>query len=69
MMFAQVIVDIAHEAVDRVFTYRVPEGMELQVGMRVRVPFGPRQKEGYILGFSDDPGMDIAKVKSVIAHL
>ena len=69
MMFAQVIVDIAHEAVDRVFTYRVPEGMELQVGMRVRVPFGPRQKEGYILGFSDDPGMDIAKVKSVIAPL
>ena len=69
MMFAQVIVDIAHEAVDRVFTYRVPEGMELEVGMRVRVPFGPRQKEGCILAFSQDPGMDTAKVKSVIAPL
>ena len=69
MMYAQVIVDIAHEAVDRVFTYRVPDGMELQVGMRVSVPFGARQKEGYILGFSEDPGMDAAKVKSVIAPL
>ena len=50
-MFAEVIVDIAHEAVDRVFTYRVPEGMRLEIGMRVRVPFGARPKEGCVLGF------------------
>ena len=68
-MFAQVIVDIAHEAVDRVFTYRVPAGMTLQVGMRVRVPFGPRQKEGYILGFSDAADLPSEKIKSIIAPL
>ena len=35
MKYAQVIVDIASSAVDRVFTYRVPEGLDLQRGMRV----------------------------------
>ena len=50
--FAQVIVDIAHADVDRVFTYAIPQGMALQVGMRVDVPFGHQEKEGYVLGFA-----------------
>ena len=33
-MFCQVIVDINHEDVDRVFTYRVPKGMTLCPGIR-----------------------------------
>ena len=69
MMYAQVIVDIAHESLDRVFTYRVPEGMTLQAGMRVRVPFGPHQKEGCVLGFSDQADLEESKIKSVIAPL
>ena len=68
-MFAEVIVDIAHEAVDRVFTYRVPEGMRLEIGMRVRVPFGARPKEGCVLGFSDHADLDESRIKSVIAPL
>ena len=31
-MYAEIIVDIAAEQVDRVFTYRVPEGMTLLPG-------------------------------------
>ena len=69
MMYAQVIVDIASAAVDRVFTYRVPAGMALERGMRVRVPFGPQQKEGYVLGFSETAEMDESKIRSVIAPL
>ena len=42
-MYAEIIVDIASEQVDRVFTYRVPDGMELEPGFRVKVPFGPRE--------------------------
>ena len=41
-MYAEIIIDIASEQIDRVFTYRVPEDMRLAPGMRVRVPFGPR---------------------------
>ena len=54
MAFCQVIVDIAHEDVDRVFTYRVPEGMKLCPGMRVHVPFGRvRRVEGVVVAMAE----------------
>ncbi len=54
-MFAEVLVEIAHENVSKLFTYRVPEGMEIQPGTRVLVPFGPRKIEGYALRLADTP--------------
>ena len=63
-MYAQVIVDIASESVDRVFTYRVPEGMNIVRGMRVSVPFGPRSAEGYVLGLSDTAQLDESRIKA-----
>ena len=68
-MYARVIVDIAHEAVDRVFSYRVPDGMELCAGMRVQVPFGHQFKEGYVLGLSGTVPVEESRVKAVIAPL
>lgn len=40
-MFADVIIDIQHEKLDKIFQYRVPESMadELEPGMEVLVPF------------------------------
>ncbi len=40
--YAKVIIDISHEAVDRPFTYRIPEALRglVEVGSRVEVPFG-----------------------------
>ena len=69
MKYAQVIVDIASSAVDRVFTYRVPEGLDLQRGMRVRAPFGPQKKEGYVLGFSDTCDLDESKIRDIESRL
>ena len=63
--YAQVIVDIAHADVDRVFTYAIPDGMALQVGMRVAVPFGRQEKEGYVLGFSDDCELPPDRIRQV----
>ncbi|MBR1559632.1 MAG: hypothetical protein IJ646_05255 [Clostridia bacterium] len=40
MRYAEVIVDLSAEAVDRRFTYAVPEGLSLVPGMLVTVPFG-----------------------------
>ena len=57
-MYAQVIVDIAVEEVDRVFTYRVPQGMTVGPGYRVSVPFGPRMKEGYVLKLTQDAAIE-----------
>ncbi len=68
-MLAQVIVDIVHENVAHTFTYRVPEGMALSVGQRVEVPFGPRRKEGVVVGFSDTTDVPPEKLKSILAPL
>ena len=53
-MLAQVIVDIVHEQVAHTFSYLIPEGMPLSVGQRVEVPFGPRRKEGVVVGFAEN---------------
>lgn len=66
MPFCQVIVDIAHEDVDRVFTYRVPEGLRLCPGMRVHVPFGrQRQVEGVVVGIEETCDLPESRVKDV----
>ena len=46
-MFADIIIDITHEKLDKVFQYRIPPELEgvLQVGMEVIVPFGKGNKE------------------------
>ncbi|MBQ3131863.1 MAG: primosomal protein N', partial [Clostridia bacterium] len=64
-MFAQVIVDIAHSSVDRLFTYRAEDN--IAVGQRVLVPFGAGNKaiEGFVLGVSDSYDGTVA-LKSVI---
>ena len=67
--FAQVIIDIAHADVDRVFTYAVPEGMALKPGMRVMVPFGHQVKEGYVLTLSGSAGLNPARIREVMEPL
>lgn len=64
-MFCQVIVDINHEDVDRVFTYRVPKGMTLCPGMRVHVPFGPRKLEGVVVEMVQECDLSPERVKDV----
>lgn len=68
-MYAEIIVDIASEQVDRVFTYRVPEGMALQPGMRVRIPFGPREKEGFVIRLKEQADYEESRIKEVISPL
>ncbi|MBR3795830.1 MAG: primosomal protein N' [Clostridia bacterium] len=66
MAFCQVIVDIAHEDVDRVFTYRVPQGMKLCPGMRVHVPFGRQHRiEGVVVGMTEDCDLPESRVRDV----
>lgn len=62
-MFAQVIVDIAHSQVDRVFEYSCPDG--LKAGSRVKVPFGGRKIDGFVIGVSPVSSYPADKVKPV----
>ncbi len=68
-MYAQVIVDIAAEQVDRLFTYRIPEHVSVSCGYRVLVPFGSRTKEGYVVQVTSECTYAPEKVKDVIAPL
>ena len=57
MMYAQIVLPIAHKNVDKPFTYAVPAALQAQLtlGMAVYVPFGAGNKiyEGYVTGFTD----------------
>ncbi len=53
-MVAQVIVDVVHTNVAKPFTYLVPEDMQMSVGMRVRVPLGRRQVDGFVVALLPD---------------
>lgn len=59
-MFAKLIVDIAHAAVDRAFTYRIPEGLDVRPGHHVLIPFGQgnHTKEGFVLSISEESGLE-----------
>ena len=69
-MFADVIVDIQHEKLDKIFQYRIPESLEgrLEPGMGVIVPFGKgnRRIRGYVTGISRTCDYDLSKVKDII---
>lgn len=62
-MYAKVIVDIAHSQVDRVFEYSCPD--DTQVGCRVKVPFGNRIIEGFVIGVSQTSDFPAQKIKPV----
>ena len=67
--YADVIIDISHEKVDRPFQYRIPERLrgKLQVGMCVNIPFGRGNKlrEGYVIDLSDTPAYPEDKIKEI----
>ena len=69
-MFADIIIDITHEKLDKIFQYRIPSKLEgmLEVGMEVIVPFGKANREtsGYIVGFSEICDYDLSKVKDIL---
>ena len=62
-MYAQVIVDIAHSQVDKIFEYSCPP--ETKVGCRVKVPFGGRVIEGFVIGLSETSSFSAEKIKPV----
>lgn len=67
--FANIIVDISHEKVDRPFQYRIPDELRgtLEVGMAVNIPFGRGNKRirGYVMEITDRVDYDETKLKSV----
>lgn len=69
-LYADIIINISHEALDRVFGYKVPFSLvsKICVGQKVTVPFGRSNKEqtGYVVGLSDTIDYDESKVKEIL---
>lgn len=69
MSYAQVIVDISHENVDRPFSYRIPEHLKEQIvlGSKVEIPFGKSNRliTGYVVDFSERTDYDESRIKDI----
>jgi len=68
-LYADIIVDISHEKLDKPFQYRIPERLQgvLETGMCVMVPFGNGNKliKGYCIAISGKCQFDPARTKEI----
>lgn len=67
--YANVIVDISNERLDRVFQYRVPDRLRDSVapGVQVEIPFGKGDRRicGYVVEVTDEPEFDTSRMKDI----
>lgn len=67
--YADIIIDISHENLDKTYQYAIPKEYSSSaiIGALVVVPFGrgDRKINGYIVGLSDEPKIDIEKIKPI----
>jgi len=70
-IYADIIVDITHEKLDRPFRYRIPDSLsdQVTVGCQVQVPFGAGNKliNGYCIGITCETDYDPARIKAIAA--
>ncbi len=64
-MVAQVIVDVVHSNVARPFSYLIPENLPVCVGMRVLVPLGRRQVDGFVVDISETTDVPPEKLRPI----
>lgn len=68
-LYANIIVDITQEKLDRTFQYEIPAEMQesLQLGMVVKVPFGRGNRfiKGYVVSISHKCEYDPSKMKEI----
>ena len=70
MRYADIIVDITLEKLDRTFQYAIPEELtgEVRPGVQVTIPFGAggRTLSGFVLTISEQPKIAPEKIKPII---
>ncbi len=69
--YANIIIDISHEKVDRLFQYRIPEALrgKVDIGCAVEVPFGKGNtlRKGYVIELTDEPNWEPSKIKEIVS--
>ena len=66
--YANIIVDISHEKLDKTFQYLIPQELvaEVRVGVLVDIPFGARSITGYVVELTDEAEFDVSRLKPII---
>ena len=66
--YANIIVDISHEKLDKTFQYLVPEELQAQVevGVLVDIPFGNRSITGYVVELTNEAEFEESRLKPII---
>ena len=65
--YANIIVDISHEKLDKTFQYLIPEELadEVRVGVLVEIPFGSRSITGYVVELTDEAEFEVSRLKPI----
>ena len=70
-MYADIIVDISQESLDKTYQYRVPTiwGDKIKIGTPVIIPFGNgnRTLRGYVIGLTEQPAIEESRIKDLLA--
>lgn len=68
-LYANIIVEISHEKLDRLFQYRIPERIQHKIapGSCVMIPFGKADKliKGYVIEISNQAEIELARMKEI----
>ena len=66
-MIAGVLVELSNKNIDRIFEYDIPSNLisKIKIGIRVTVPFGNMNLEGFVLSISDNKSTD-KELRSII---
>ena len=66
--YANIIVDISHEKLDKTFQYLIPDELsdEIRVGVLADIPFGNRTITGYVVELTDEAEFDVSRLKPII---
>jgi len=66
-IYAGVIIDQIHPSLDRIFHYAIPEliSQYIQPGVRVQVPFGHRNLQGFVLSIDEEVNFPKEKIRHI----
>lgn len=65
-MYAEVVLSKVTPQLDKIYHYKVPSGLRLEVGHQVIIPFGKRSTIGYVVGFAEKSDLPDDLIKEII---
>ena len=67
-MYVEVLTQISAKAVDQYYVYHVPMRFKdnIKIGIRVKIPFGKMELEGFVMNILNDTDYDKNKIKDII---